>query len=381
MGKHEFLTPKAIANRIKAKGLQKLKWYCQMCQKQCRDENGYQCHIRSESHLRQMDLLKESPSMYMQGYSKQFQDDFIKLLSRRWGTKRVHANLVYQEYIADRHHVHMNGTIWETLTDFVKFLGREGICQVDDTQKGWFITWIDNSPKALARQEAIMKKERAEKDEEERTRKLIGEQVERAKKEAEELGLDDKEIYTELKRETEEEKIKLNLTLTKSTNLTSNTTDKVDCAAENISLPTTSISFSKPSTQKKSLSALVKKSNPMAAQKKEKDKEQPKKLSAMEEIIKEEMEKKKRMENFKINGSKGDNRRKDDYKDSRNNRDYIDREIRDHRDYKDNRRDYRDRERERERSHKEKDREYREKERERERDRQYDHESKRIRRE
>lgn len=37
-----------------------------------------------------------------------------------------------------------------------------------------------------------MKKERAEKDEEERTRKLIGDQVERAKKEAEELGLDDK---------------------------------------------------------------------------------------------------------------------------------------------------------------------------------------------
>lgn len=252
-------------------------------------------------------------------------------------------------------------------------------------KKGWFVTWIDNSPKALARQEAIMKKERAEKDEEERTRKLIGDQVERARKEAEELGLDDKEIYTELKRETEEEKIKLNLTLAKSANLTSNatltlnTTDKIDYATENISLPTTSISFSKPSTQKKSLSALVKKSNPMVTQKK--DKEQPKKLSAMEEIIKEEMEKKKRMENFKVNGNKGDYRRKDDYKDSRNNRDYIDREIRDHRDYKDNRRDYRDRERERERSHKEKDREYRERERERDRDRQYDHESKRIRRE
>ena len=40
MGKAKggFLTPKAIANRIKAKGLQKLRWYCQMCQKQCRDE-------------------------------------------------------------------------------------------------------------------------------------------------------------------------------------------------------------------------------------------------------------------------------------------------------------------------------------------------------
>jgi hypothetical protein len=35
MGKEKagFLAPKAIANRIKAKGLQKLRWYCQMCQK------------------------------------------------------------------------------------------------------------------------------------------------------------------------------------------------------------------------------------------------------------------------------------------------------------------------------------------------------------
>lgn len=33
-----FLGPKQIANRIKAKGLQKLRWFCQMCQKQCRDE-------------------------------------------------------------------------------------------------------------------------------------------------------------------------------------------------------------------------------------------------------------------------------------------------------------------------------------------------------
>ena len=43
MGKEKagFLTPKAIANRIKAKGMQKLRWYCQMCAKQCRDENGF----------------------------------------------------------------------------------------------------------------------------------------------------------------------------------------------------------------------------------------------------------------------------------------------------------------------------------------------------
>jgi hypothetical protein len=44
MGKSNFLTPKGIANRIKAKGLQKLWWYRQKCQKQCRDENGFKCH-------------------------------------------------------------------------------------------------------------------------------------------------------------------------------------------------------------------------------------------------------------------------------------------------------------------------------------------------
>lgn len=42
------------------------------------------------------------------------------------GTKRVHNNIVYNEYISDREHVHMNSTQWETLTDFTKWLGREG---------------------------------------------------------------------------------------------------------------------------------------------------------------------------------------------------------------------------------------------------------------
>lgn len=42
------------------------------------------------------------------------------------GTKRVHNNIIYNEYISDREHVHMNSTQWETLTDFTKWLGREG---------------------------------------------------------------------------------------------------------------------------------------------------------------------------------------------------------------------------------------------------------------
>jgi len=70
----------------------------------------------------------------------------------RFGTKRVKANTVYQEFIQDKHHQHMNSTRWVTLTEFVKHLGRTGVARVDETDKGWFLAWIDNSPKALEKQ-------------------------------------------------------------------------------------------------------------------------------------------------------------------------------------------------------------------------------------
>jgi len=57
---------------------------------------------------------------------REFKDGYLDLLRRQFGTKRVKANQVYQDYINDRDHVHMNSTQWETLTEFIKWLGREG---------------------------------------------------------------------------------------------------------------------------------------------------------------------------------------------------------------------------------------------------------------
>ncbi|PSR70847.1 hypothetical protein PHLCEN_2v13288 [Hermanssonia centrifuga] len=173
-------TPKYLANKMKAKGLQRLRWYCQVCQKQCRDENGFKCHAQSEAHLRQMLVVGEHAGRHIADFSSTFQHEFIQLLSRRFGTKRVKANTVYQEFIQDRNHLHMNSTRWVTLTEFAKHLGRSGLARVDETEKGWFIAWIDNSPKALAKQEASMKKERATTSDEQRERMLIAEQIERA---------------------------------------------------------------------------------------------------------------------------------------------------------------------------------------------------------
>ncbi|KAG9315990.1 domain of Kin17 curved DNA-binding protein-domain-containing protein [Chiua virens] len=184
MPRAEVGTPKYLANKMKSKGLQRLRWYCQVCEKQCRDENGFKCHAQSEAHLRQMLVVGQNAGRHIADFSSQFQHDFVQLLSRRFGTKRVFANRVYQEFIQDKHHLHMNATRWVTLTEFVKHLGRLGIARVDETDKGWFIAWIDNSPKALAKQEASLKKERATMSDEQRERILIAEQIERAKEEA-----------------------------------------------------------------------------------------------------------------------------------------------------------------------------------------------------
>ncbi|KAK3836215.1 MAG: KIN, antigenic determinant of recA protein-like protein [Linnemannia gamsii] len=212
MAKDGFLTAKAIGNRIKSKGLQKLRWFCQICEKQCRDENGFKNHCDSESHQRKILLVAESPEKYLNDYSAEFQKDFMKLLSTRYGTRRVNANLVYQEFISDRTHLHMNSTKWATLSEFTMYLGKEGLAIVDETPKGWFMQWIDNSPKTLARQEAILKKERMELDDEQREQRMIQEQIDKA------LALKQQQdeadgVTTELVRENEEDKIKLDMSI------------------------------------------------------------------------------------------------------------------------------------------------------------------------
>ena len=58
---------------------------------------------------------------------REFFDTFMELLRRRFNTRRVHSNVIYNEYIQDKEHCHMNATKWETLTEFVKWLGREGM--------------------------------------------------------------------------------------------------------------------------------------------------------------------------------------------------------------------------------------------------------------
>ena len=207
MPKDGFLAPKAIANRMKAKGLQKLRWYCQMCQKQCRDENGFKCHTMSESHLRQMEMFSENSTKFMDEFSREFEQGMIEIIKRKARSQRKNANELYRDYISDKQHFHMNATIWETLTDFVMYLGRKGMCEVDETEKGWFVMYIDRDPETLARMEARAKRERDALDSEEKHQRDIQRQVKQARLAGE---LDDELAQpTELQRAHDAERIRI----------------------------------------------------------------------------------------------------------------------------------------------------------------------------
>lgn len=192
-----------------------------------RDENGFKCHVAAESHVRNMMLIGEDPRKAINDFSNQFQSDFLKLLRTGHGEKKINVNHFYQEYIAHKEHVHMNATRWASLTEFAKFIGREGICRVEEEEEeadsngrggGLMITWIDNSPEALRRQDALRRKDRQDRGDEEREWKGIREQIARARKEGPVGDEDeDEEVRAKTLQRKEGEKIKLSFGAKKTT--------------------------------------------------------------------------------------------------------------------------------------------------------------------
>lgn len=234
MGKHEPMTAKAIANKIKAKGLQKIKYYCEMCKKQCRDDNGFKCHIQSESHQRQALIVCENPEKFVGEFSQQFMDGFMYILKTRYRTKRVLANTVFQEYIKERDHVHMNSTRWTSLTEFAHWAGEQNMVKVDESERGVLVTYIDRDPETLRRQELDAKRVQQAKEAADKTQKEIERQMEATKK-----------IYEEIERRKPKPEAKpieiVNLEPSGSSDILSRSDDVKDCgASSNNSEETTS---------------------------------------------------------------------------------------------------------------------------------------------
>ena len=338
MGKAEVGSAKHLSNQMRRKGLQRLRWYCQVCEKQCFDDNGFKMHTQSESHVRQMLVVGEDSKKFINDYSKQFQRDFLQLLRTSHGEKAVQINQFYQSYIANKEHVHMNATKWPSLTEFAKHLGREGICRVEEKEdgKGIFVAWIDDSPEAMRRREAVKRKEMQDKGDEEREQRMIREQIKRANRdaaargggEAGPAGTDDPAEGGVLKRD-EGEKIKLSFgakpvaapaagvakeptpaekpssdspnetsDITRAESAEEQATEKKSTpevptpAATTAAAPVSLKMTAKP--QAKNVFATAKKNALSGGSKKPSPFQQPKKMSEAERIMKEEMEKNKK---------------------------------------------------------------------------------------
>ena len=215
MPRAEAGSTKALSNQLKSKGLQRLRWYCQACSRQMRDENGFKCHVASESHVRNMMVIGEDPRKAINEFSRQFQRDFVQLLRTGHGEKKINANHFYQEYIGNKEHVHMNATRWASLTEFVKMLGREGVVRVEEDEgrmdegnerggaSGLMIAWIDDSPEALRRKEAVRRREAQDRGDEELEQRLVREQIRRARRDG--VGKREEEGDDELGENGDEE--------------------------------------------------------------------------------------------------------------------------------------------------------------------------------
>lgn len=157
--------------------LYKLKYFCSLCQKQLKDDNGYKCHLRSEAHKKMMGAYMTNPEKLLDSYSKEFEASFLDTLKTRHPKTAVLANTVYQEMIKDQYHVHMNSTRWSSLGDFVKSLEKREICEVEWNESKPTIKFIDKNAKKVKKEsehDRKIKKRQREADREERHMKNLG---------------------------------------------------------------------------------------------------------------------------------------------------------------------------------------------------------------
>jgi len=88
-----------------------------------------------------------------------------------------------------------------------------GKAMVDQTEKGWFIQYIDRDPEAIRKQEAAQRKEKMDLDDEEKAARFIQKQIERVSGQAKDTSVQ----YTELQRESDAEKVTFSLGAAPST--------------------------------------------------------------------------------------------------------------------------------------------------------------------
>jgi DNA/RNA-binding protein KIN17 len=134
---------KLLAKKMKYGHLQKLKWYCEICQHQCNDEQSYRQHVQCEKHRLMMVHFRAHRGSILGSNSAVFERTFMDVLRRRFPNREVPANIVYTQVIRDKNHVHMNATYWESVHGFCIHLENHGKIKMRMTERGPMIRWVN----------------------------------------------------------------------------------------------------------------------------------------------------------------------------------------------------------------------------------------------
>jgi DNA/RNA-binding protein KIN17 len=153
------------------KSMYKQKYFCQICSRQCRDKDGFKCHIQSITHQRNMEIVSEDPDRFINTYSKEFESGFVDIVKRNYKDIFVSANRVYIEYLNDKDAIHLNGTRWNSLTVFLKHLESCGLIAFQANESETKIKYLDKTPDALQDRANMERKQREMLYEEKKKRK------------------------------------------------------------------------------------------------------------------------------------------------------------------------------------------------------------------
>ena len=147
MTKAERGTAKWISTQIRKKGTTRLRWYCGLCGVGCKDENGYKCHLETDSHIqRELSIDESTKTFKLSENDKLFRRNFVECLVKRHFGQAVLAHDIYQElYPNDRPHANMKSMCWGTLGSFVAQLRKEGRVEAQKGLKGWTVRISDEA--------------------------------------------------------------------------------------------------------------------------------------------------------------------------------------------------------------------------------------------
>eukprot|EP01064_Diplonema_japonicum_P008860 TRINITY_DN16313_c0_g1_i1.p1 TRINITY_DN16313_c0_g1~~TRINITY_DN16313_c0_g1_i1.p1 ORF type:complete len:366 (+),score=66.96 TRINITY_DN16313_c0_g1_i1:42-1139(+) len=102
---------------------QREKLWCQMCRKQCKDQNGFEMHCKSKAHIDAMSLFATDPEKFIAKFSTEFERAFLDVARVKHNFDVVRLNVVYAQYLGDSiENTRLSATRWGSILDFAKHL-------------------------------------------------------------------------------------------------------------------------------------------------------------------------------------------------------------------------------------------------------------------